>query len=179
MEKYYIYESKVKVIGFFFFIVAVEVLLLLFVMYAFSSEEPYYISGSIVGVGTLITLAAFWKIFKKIINRKPAVILESEYITINNDSKNPVKIALKDVNGILPYKVHRYWYLGILMDDNVEEQYIASIPSKGQRMYRINKRTGFIPFNIQMLLLRIDRETLLAKLEEYHMNVLVPEDEAQ
>ncbi|MGR5942166.1 STM3941 family protein [Bacillus pacificus] len=66
-----------------------------------------------------------------------------------------------------------------MIEDDVEEKYIASIPSKGQRMYRINKRTGFAPFNIHTNLLEIDRETLVAKLEEYHMNVLAPEDEAQ
>ncbi len=179
MEKYYIYESKVKLSRRFFLFVVIEVLLLIFVIFTFSSEEAYYVRGAIVGIGALIMLVALWKIFKKIMNRTPVAILESEYITVINDAKYPVKIALKDVNSILPYKIRKQSFLGILIEDDVEEKYIASIPSKGQRMYRINKRTGFAPFNIHTNLLEIDRETLVAKLEEYHMNVLAPEDDAQ
>ncbi|MGR5942167.1 hypothetical protein ACT7CW_28940 [Bacillus pacificus] len=48
-----------------------------------------------MGSVALIMLVALWKIFKKIMNRTPVAILESEYITVINDAKYPVKIALK------------------------------------------------------------------------------------
>ncbi len=44
MEKYYIYESKVKLQKVFLFVV-IEVLLLIFVIFTFSSEEAYYVRG--------------------------------------------------------------------------------------------------------------------------------------
>lgn len=179
MGKYYIYESKLKVVGLFFLILVIEAMFLFFVMYAFSSEEPNFIVGFLFGALALVVLIALWKVIQKMIARKPAVILESEYITIINNPKYPVKISFGDVYGVLPYTIQGQRYLGIVMEDDVEEQYISSIPSKGQRLYRVNKRAGFIPFNIHMNLLKIDGEALIAKLEEYDISFLIPEDEAK
>ncbi|EEM16319.1 hypothetical protein bpmyx0001_27080 [Bacillus pseudomycoides DSM 12442] len=179
MRKYDIYESKRKVVGLFFLTSVVEVMFLFIVMYAFSSEEPNFIVGFLFGALAFVVLIALWKVIQKMLTKKPAIILEQEYITIINNPKYPVKIALEDVLGVLPYAIQGQKYLGFVMEDDVEDRYIASIPSKGQRLYRVNKRAGFIPFNIHMNLLKIDGETLLEKLDEYDISFLIPEDEAK
>lgn len=179
MGKYYIYESKVKVIGLLFLILAIEAMFLFIATYAFLSEEPNFVIGFLFGVFALVVLIALWKVIQKIIAKNPAVILEPEYITIINTQKYPVKIALEDVYGLLPYTIGGQRYLGIVMEDDVEERYITSIPSKGQRLYRVNKRSGFTPFYIHLNLLKIDTDSLLEKLGEYDISFLISEDEAK
>ncbi len=157
----------------------VEVMFLFIAIYAFLSEGPSFIVGLLFGALAFVVLIALWKFIQKMITRKPAIILEQEYITIINNPKYPVKIALEDVYGVLPYAIQGQRYLGIVMEDDVEDRYIASIPSKGKRLYRVNKRAGFIPFNIHLNLLKIDGEVLLEKLYEYDISFLIPEDEAK
>ncbi|WP_410983084.1 STM3941 family protein [Bacillus cereus] len=179
MRKYDIYESKRKVVGLFLLALFVELLFLIIVMSTLSSQEPNFIVGFLFGALAFVVLIVLWKVIKKMITRKPAIILEPEYITIINNPKYPVKIALEDVYGVLPYAIQGQRYLGIVMEDDVEDRYIASIPSKGKRLYRVNKRAGFIPFNIHLNLLKIDGEVLLEKLYEYDISFLIPEDEAR
>ena len=179
MEKYYVYESKVKVVGVLLLILAVEAMFLFIVTLAFLLEELNFIIGILFAVLALVVLVALWKTIQKIIMRKPAVILEMEYITIINNPKYPVKIALKDIFGLLPYGIQGQRFLGIVMEEEIEDRYIASIPVKGQRLYRVNKRAGYIPFNIHLNLLKIDGEVLFEKLQEYNLSFLVYEDEAK
>ncbi|EEL50157.1 hypothetical protein bcere0022_25620 [Bacillus cereus Rock3-44] len=179
VKKYEIYESKIKVVGLFLLTLAVELLFLFIVMSVFSSEEPNFIVGCLFGALAFVVLIVLWKVIKKLTTRKPAIILEAESITIINNPKYPVKIALEDIYGVLPYAIQGQRYLGIVMEDDVEDRYIASIPSKGQRLYRVNKRAGFMPFNIHLNLLKIDGEVLIEKLYEYDISFLIHEDEAK
>ncbi|PFK46212.1 hypothetical protein COI93_05310 [Bacillus cereus] len=179
MKKYEIYESKRKVVGLFFLTLIVEAMFLFIAIYAFSSEGPSFIVGLLFGALAFVVFIVLWKVIKKLTTRKPAIILKAESITIINNPKYPVKIALEDIYGVLPYAIQGQRYLGIVMEDDVEDRYIASIPSKGQRLYRVNKRAGFMPFNIHLNLLKIDGEVLIEKLYEYDISFLIHEDEAK
>ncbi|WP_079507009.1 STM3941 family protein [Mesobacillus jeotgali] len=78
----------------------------------------------------------------------------------------PGFIPWEDIEGILPYEAHGNATLGVILKD--EERYLNSMPKGGQRLARLNVKTGFPAFNIGLSNIK-DKQGLLDLLLE--MNV--------
>jgi hypothetical protein len=123
--------------------------------------------GNVMGVilfGALICILGWSLIFlgKTFFQKEANVTISEKGLTLRGKA-GPGFIPWEDIEGILPYEVHNNATLGIILKD--EAKYINLMPKGGQRLARLNVRTGFPAFNIGLSNIKKKQELLDMLLE--------------
>lgn len=112
---------------------------------------------------------------KTFFQKEANVTISDKGLTLRGTA-GPGFIPWEDIEGILPYEVHNNATLGIIVKD--EERYIEAMPRGGQRLARLNLKTGFPAFNIGLSNIKKKKE-LLDLLFEMNIPFFVETDEEE
>ncbi len=121
------------------------------------------------GVGLIlfgaIILILGWSLFflgQTFFQKEANVTVSDRGLTLRGKA-GPGFIPWMDIEGILPYEVHNNATLGIILKD--EERYLNAMPKGGQRLARLNVKTGFPAFNIGLSNIKAKQELIDLLLE--------------
>jgi hypothetical protein len=127
-------------------------------------SEPEGNALGMILFGALIILLGWCLVFlgKTFFEKEANVTISDKGLTLRGKA-GPGFIPWEEIEGILPYEVHNNATLGIILND--EAKYIDSMPKGGQRLARLNVRTGFPAFNIGLSNIKKKQELLDLLLE--------------
>ena len=126
--------------------------------------EPEGNGMGMILFGALIFILGWSLLFlgKTFFQKEANVTISEKGLTLRGKA-GPGFIPWEDIEGILPYEVHNNATLGIILKD--EAKYINLMPKGGQRLARLNVRTGFPAFNIGLSNIKKKQELLDLLLE--------------
>lgn len=172
MEKDF-YFSKLRIAVLFFFISLVTIGF----SWGFLSmmSEPEGNGGGLVLFGAIILILGWSLVFlgKTFFQKEANVTISDRGLTLRGKA-GPGFIPWEDIEGILPYEVHNNATLGIILKD--EEYYLNAMPKGGQRLARLNVKTGFPAFNIGLSNIK-DKQGLIDFLLEMKVAFFIEADE--
>jgi hypothetical protein len=127
-------------------------------------SEPEGNGMAIILFGALVLILGWSLLFlaKTFFQKEANVTISDKGLTLRGKAA-PGFIPWEDIEGILPYEVHNNATLGLILKD--ETKYINGMSKGGQRLARLNVKTGFPAFNIGLSNIKKKQELLDLLLE--------------
>ncbi|AZB44487.1 hypothetical protein CEF21_20540 [Bacillus sp. FJAT-42376] len=164
MERLEIHENKTKLWLLFTFLAVIEAAFLIPIILYFldaNSIDLFMLLLSIAVAG--ITAWALSKCLSRITSKTPYLIFEREFITIFPFPQEPVKILIREIDGVIPYILQNQRYIGIVLKN--EDERLETVSPRVKRIAKISKSTGFPAFNIHLNY--ISKQDLPAAIERF------------
>ncbi|WP_338778515.1 STM3941 family protein [Metabacillus sp. FJAT-52054] len=166
MNRVEIHENKTKLWLLFILMAVIEAGFLIPIGIYFLGPEGS-IDLTMLLLSAAVVLIVGWAISKclaRIQSKSPYLIFEREFITIFPLPQQPMKILIRDIDGVIPYVLQNQKYIGIVLRN--EEERLENVSPRVKRMAHISKSAGFPAFNIHLnYIAREDLPTVMERFE--------------
>ncbi|WP_158661033.1 STM3941 family protein [Bacillus kwashiorkori] len=140
---------------------------------AFNTLEQDMIAFIVFVLTAIILLPVGIFIMKKALKKEPAVIINSQGITIMAFYPAVGYIPWEEIDGIIPYEVKGQPMIGFILHD--EDKYLNKFSGVKKKLFLANRRMGFPAFNVPINNLK-DKTGFLEALEENNVGVYIRDD---
>ncbi|MBS2970616.1 hypothetical protein J9317_17875 [Metabacillus sp. KIGAM252] len=165
MNRVEIHENKSKLWLLFILLALIEVSFLIpIALYFLGPAGSIDLTLFLLSIAIVLTVGwALSKCLARILCKSPYLIFEREFITIFPVPQQPMKILIRDIDGVIPYVLQNQRYIGVLLKN--EEERLENVSPRVKRIAKISKSAGFPAFNIHLNY--IAREDLQAVMERF------------